>query len=64
MIIGLLCFMIIGGGSMRFRNKTINLHSSIDEDLIVIGMYLLIPVLGFVLMKVGYTIVSKNHKNK
>jgi hypothetical protein len=64
LLIGLLCFILVGGGSMRYRNKSLNLHSTINEDLITIVLYILVPIIGFILMKIGYKIVSKYDKEK
>lgn len=64
MLIGLLCFIIVEGGSMRYRNKRIDLHNTINEDLITIALYILVPIIGFILMKIGYKIVSKYDKEK
>ena len=48
-ILGLLCFLVVGGGSMRFRNRTVNLHNSLTEDILTIILILLIPVVGYLL---------------
>ncbi|GGI56566.1 hypothetical protein GCM10011444_08750 [Winogradskyella haliclonae] len=59
-ILGLLCFLIVGGGSMRFRNRTINLHNSLTENIVAIVLILSIPVVGYFLMKFGFKILEKN----
>ncbi len=32
--IGFLCFLLVGGGSMRYRNRNVPLHDSINESII------------------------------
>lgn len=59
-LLGLLCFLIVGGGSMRYRNRTLNLHNSLTEDFLTIILILLIPVAGYFLMKFGFKILENN----
>ena len=60
MLLGLFCFWWVGGGSMRYRfNKSMNLQSSINEDLFRIFFYILIPIIAFLLMKLGFKILRK-----
>jgi len=59
-ILGLLCFLVVGGGSMRFRNRTVNLHNSLTEDILTIILILLIPVVGYFLMKFGFKMLENS----
>lgn len=60
---GFLCFLLIGGGSMRYRNRSVNPSYSIYEDIIAIFVILLIPVIGFFLLKIGFKILEGKNKN-
>jgi len=61
-LLGLLCFLIVGGGSMRYRNRTLNLHNSLTEDILTIIFILLIPVVGYFLLKFGFKILENSKR--
>ena len=60
--IGLLCFLSVGGGSMRYRNRSVSFGYSINESILIILLYIITPVIGFFLIKFGLKIIKKNEK--
>jgi len=56
--IGFICFLIVGGGSMR--NRSIPMYNAINESFIIILLYILIPIVGFFLIRIGFKIISNN----
>ncbi len=61
-LIGFLCFLVVGGGSMRYRNRSVNMHNSLSEDVVLIVLLILTPVIGFFLIKIGFRILGNDKK--
>ena len=59
-VLGLFCFLVVGGGFMKYRNRSINLHNLLTEDILTIILILLIPVVGYFLMKFCFKILEKS----
>ena len=57
-VIGCLCFLIIGGGSTRYRNRNTPMGLEIKEGIIIIMFYLLMPIVGFFLIKFGLKLID------
>ncbi len=57
-IIGFLSFLAVGGGSLRYRNRNVDLHSSLTEDVVAVVLIILIPLIGYRLIKLGYKILE------
>lgn len=58
-IFGFLCFLFVGGGNIRYRNKSLRLHTSLTEDLIHLAFLIAIPVIGFFSIKFGFRPLKK-----
>ena len=58
--IGILCFLVVGGGSMRYRSMSYNVHGKISEDIVAIIICIALPVLGFFMIKFGLGMVDRN----
>ena len=61
--LGALCFLIVGGGSMRYRNRSVPLNQSIQEGIIIVLLYILIPIIGFFLLKIGFNLIGSKTKS-
>ncbi len=58
--IGFLCFLAVGGGSMRYRNRSVNPNNSLSEDIMIIALLILTPVIGYFLIKIGFKILGND----
>jgi hypothetical protein len=56
-VLGFLCFLLVGGGSMRYRNSNVLTGISITEGIITVFIIILIPIIGFLLIKLGLKII-------
>jgi TRAP-type C4-dicarboxylate transport system permease small subunit len=62
-IIGFLCFLFVGGGSMRYRNTSAYRDIPVSEGITLIVFIILIPIIGFFLVKIGFKIIGKKDDN-
>lgn len=56
--VGILSFLIVGGGSMRYRNKSVYMNISIRDGLLIVLFYILTPIIGFFLIKYGLKLIE------
>ena len=59
-IVGFLCFLIVGGGSMRYRKRLVNPHTSLSEDIMVVLFLIIIPIIGYFFIKIGFRILKND----
>lgn len=57
--IGFLCLLLVGGGSMRYRNKSLIFYNETDDYISNILVLVTLPIIGFLLLWIGYKILKK-----
>lgn len=63
-IIGFLCFIIIGGRSMKYGNHSIGYNHSTEFYLYLLLFYLVSPVVGFLLIRWGIKVLNRSFKDR
>jgi len=62
-LLGIACFILVGGGSMRYRNKSIIYSNSLSESFGTIALIILLPIIGFFLFRFGYKILKEFYED-
>lgn len=63
-VIGCLCFLMVGGNSMKYGHRPFGHHQSTEFYLYLLLLYLIAPIVGFFLVKWGVKILNKTFKDQ